>query len=178
MNEVIKIRAFLLLALLVSCSNDPDQKNEGSKLEQDSNAESVVAPDLVNINTFRKVEKHGYTIDLKPFELFDVVTFKGVAMGMFSSLVFENKDGDEIHINNTYFEENNKGVSIPLQRVNYVDIAKLLEGEDYKMIYAYWHDDAVSRDNLPTESGSGYFIIDIVPLDEDFLRDTPYDYDS
>ena len=41
----------------------------------------------------------------------------------------------------------------------------------YKVIYCYTHDSELSRKPVPTESNSGYYIVDVIELFEQFERE-------
>lgn len=145
-----------------------------------------------NIENVRKVFTGNDSLELHPFEMFSILTFKAIntcAMGgEYSILIMESeKYGTSFYfdgLNNDFKHDNNeidcdwkgKKATIFLKTIQDTLKRDIYKNEKYKVIFSYWNDSEVSRTNIPTENNSGYYIVDIIPLTSLFERQKEFDY--
>ena len=125
-------------------------------------------------------------LSLNPFELFDIMTFENVYTGMFMSLHFvipelkENiifQEGLNKIIYNGNFNDSLAGISnnvkIKLDCLSGDSlIRKIYQKKKYKLIYCFSSDSELHRKPFPTEHNDGYYIVDIVEINQKFERES------
>lgn len=156
-----------------------------------------------DINNLREVVSKKDTVYLWPFELYDTVLFKDVFFsslgddqiyidlkgaiisgdyktdkGLFGSFV----NNFEINKNEIFYSsESNSGykwagsiIKIKLETIDGILVREIRKGQKYKIIYCFKSDSDTHRTNIPTEHNDGYYIVDIISLNEKFLRQIPF----
>jgi hypothetical protein len=135
-----------------------------------------------NIEKDRLVITGKDTLRLDRFELFSILTFKEISLGMYKSLEFENQNEnlsitfDENWNNFTHEEGNNDKVFLKLKMFDGILKRELTKGQKYKVIFSFKSDSEALRSNGGSENISGYYIVDIVSLNAKFQRQIPVEY--
>jgi len=162
-------------------------KEENAKLKLDS----------VNKNKFNDIDKEREIIVNKkplvlyPFEMFEIMTFIGVETGSLNASLefFVTETGhkfsfldnnNNIEMDELDFEEDLKTgswvmkgqVAHILLEHDYGNIRRsLVKNRRYKVIYCFKSDSKLWRNPFPTESTDGYYIVDILELNQPFERE-------
>lgn len=168
-NFTIILLTFLFLA---SCGKGEIQKQKVNEFE--------------NFNEYRKVYTGIDSLQLKPFEMFKIMkfskdemasmetetnqySFNDVASGFyflvengFYGKFSDGKNSSSLKLE--YYNGSNNGRRTYLNR-------KLIYGNEYKVIFSYRMNELQNRFPVATEMfDSGYYIIDILPMNEKFPR--------
>ena len=138
-----------------------------------------------NFNEIRTLLINNKPLILDPFEMFDIMTFEKVGSGLNGYLMFTIPEtGEEFYFNdmhnqfsyngdfnNQYLWTGNQAkVTLKCLEDDYL-LRVLQKKSKYKVIYCYTHDSELSRKPVPTESNSGYYIVDVIELFEQFERE-------
>lgn len=183
----LKFIIFLLVCttlLLTNCVS----KTKNNTTTKNKSADSVCKIEIYNdIERHRIIYEGKDSLVLWPFELFSVMKLKQVSIpGLYGSLEFEMDNGDStivfIDVLNKYtydggFKDDlwtGKKVILELKTIEGILKREIIKGEKYKVIYAYSNDSEVLRTNIPTEHACGFYIVDIIKLNEKFQRQIPY----
>lgn len=142
-----------------------------------------------NIENVRKIFTGNDSLNLYPFEMFSIMTFKNIeTCGMSSNLIMESeKYNTTIYfdriLNNFTYDDNviecdwrGKKATIFLKTIRDTLKRDVYKNEKYKVIFSYSNDSEVLRTNVPTEYNSGFYIVDIIPLTSLFERQKKFDY--
>jgi hypothetical protein len=142
-----------------------------------------------NIEKDRTIFTGNDSVNLYPFELFSIMTFKDIQIcGMWNELIFESEKYNMtfyLHqaINKFSFEgaDNDctwkgKKATVSLKTYSTTLIRDIYKNEKYKVIFAYYNDSEIHRAKAATEYISGYYIVDIVPLTRIFERQKDFEY--
>ena len=138
-----------------------------------------------NFNELRTILINNKPLRLDPFEMFDIMTFEEVGSGLNGYLLFTIEEtGEEFYFNDihnqfTYNGDfNNQSLwtgnlaTVTLKCLEDDNLIRVLQKESkYKVIYCYTHDSELSRKPFPTESNSGYYIIDVIEMFDQFERE-------
>jgi hypothetical protein len=141
-----------------------------------------------DIDQERTIIVNGKNLTLKPFEVFDIMTFEGVSHGMSDYMTFIRDSNDDLidfsssentfTYSNDSIEEEIKEVTIKLEleENNYL-IRKAIKNRQYKIIYAYKSASKVHR-NRPEgiDYQEGYYIVDILDISGIFEREKDSEY--
>lgn len=188
------ISTMLSFSLVPSC-----QKNKSNPPDHPETQTSHCANVFDGMERARVVHTGEDSLFLNPFELFSLMTFKGLSFGvetyidmkpkgvdtllLFSDThtnfrydnIFDEKmkwSGDEIQVNLPTVEGNRFG---PDSLRHYLR-RSVFVGKEYKVIFSYRNDDDVTRTNIPTEMLGGYYIIDILEPGMKFERQKDFNY--
>jgi len=145
---------------------------------RDSRFEKFDEERIINVNNKPLV--------LYPFEMFDVMTFEGLSnTGLTESLDFiVQESGERI----SFYGDNNKlefdeskwqydmdfilDKAIVLLKFDEGTLRRpLIKNRNYKVIYCYHSDSELWRYPFPTESNDGYYIVDVLELNQPFERE-------
>ncbi len=153
-------------------------KEENAKLKLDS----------LNKNRFKDIDKkrvvsiNNKPLVLYPFEMFAIMTFEG-AFGdvRFSLDFFVTETGEQIsfheynnNIESDYLEFENDPIAHILLKCDCDEEnirRSLVKNRKYKVIYSFKSDSELWRKPFPTESIDGYYIVDVLELNEQFERE-------
>jgi hypothetical protein len=166
--------------LLLSCK----QVNDNTKTTESS---------LLYISEERVVYYQNDSITIHPFEQFNIVKLDAINNEMFETLEFSIKDtlqtirvlgnnipkqkylanGNSLSIcNYKDFISDEKGATITFKTYSGKLSRRIEKGNEYKIIYCYKSDSEVRRTNVATDDLiEGYYIVDILPLNEKFERE-------
>jgi hypothetical protein len=164
-------------------------KKENAKLKLDS----LTKNRFKDIDKERLISINNKPLVLFPFEIFEIMTFSGVVTGSLNaSLDFFISDTGEqfsfldnnniIEMDELDFEEDPKtGFLIMKGEVAHVLLKcdcdeenlrrSLVKNRKYKVIYSFKSDSELWRKPFPTESSDGYYIVDILELNQSFERE-------
>jgi len=161
-------------------------KEENAKLKLDSLSKNR----FKDIDKKRVVSINNKPLVLYPFEMFDIMTFEGASAGLLISLEFVvNETGENFtfsdNINNIErvgleFEDDPKTgflvmkgqvAHILLELDDGVTRRSLVKNRRYKVIYSFKSDSELWRKPFPTESSDGYYIVDVLELNQPFERE-------
>lgn len=129
-------------------------------------------------------------VSLGPFELFDLMVFQGIGLGMYTSLMFKattsqmeiefNDNLNAFNYDESAYDESvwiGSDVELILDMHGDSLIRNIKKGESYKVIYSFKSDSAIRRAELGACIDDGYYIVDILPIDTPFPRQkTDHDY--
>lgn len=186
MKKEINLIVWVSLAILLnSCegvrenSENPSQKNH---------AQNDSSP-YKNLENYREIYVDGDSLLLHPFEVYREMKFEGVECGLYFYLVFSDGNPEtKILFGDTFtpfsyegdFDESlnwsGSNATMLLWTLNDTLIKHVVKGQTYKLIYSYKHDDDVLRTNVPMQSFSGYYIIDVALPGQKFERQIPFEY--
>jgi hypothetical protein len=144
-----------------------------------------------NLSSRRKILIDKSPLTLYPFELFDIMLFEEASSGLTNGLnfiipetgenVFFDDFNNKIGFKDNDFISNEDGelvwakseVSIYLKCdcENENLIRKIVKGKRYKVIYSYKSDSELYRFPFATESNEGFYIVDIIEMNEKFERE-------
>jgi hypothetical protein len=138
-----------------------------------------------NFNELRTLLINNKPLRLDPFEMFDIMTFKEVGSGFDIYLKFTiSETGEDFYFNNihnefTYNGEFNSqylwtGNQAVVNLKCAVDdslVRVLNKKSKYKVIYCYTNDSEMARKPFPSESYSGYYIVDVIEIFDQFERE-------
>ena len=132
-----------------------------------------------NIEKDRLVITGKDTLRLDPFELFSILTFKEITFIMDDeALEFENQNKNIFltFYNDSIHEGSDDKVFLELEMFDGILKRELIKGQKYKVIFSFISDSQALRSNGGTENMSGYYIVDIVNLNDKFQRQIPVKY--
>jgi hypothetical protein len=153
--------------------------------------------DALNKNRFEDIDKkrvlsiNNKPLVLYPFEIFEIMTFVGVETGSLNASLefFVTETGhkfsfldnnNNIEMDELDFEEDLKTGSwvmkgqvahILLEHDDGVIRRSLVKNRGYKVIYCFKSDSELWRKPFPTESSDGYYIVDVLELNQPFERE-------
>lgn len=164
-------------------------KEENAKLKLDS----LTKNRFKDIDKERVISINNKPLVLFPFEIFEIMTFLGVATGSLNaSLDFFVTDtghqfsfldnNNNIEMDELDFEEDLKtGSWVMKGQVAHVLLKcdcdednirrSLVKNRKYKVIYSFKSDSELWRKPYPTESTDGYYIVDVLELNQPFERE-------
>ena len=136
-----------------------------------------------NIQESRTLLINNKPLELYPFELFDIMTFKDVTGGLYDYMFFSIPEtGEEYYfikyentkINGSFDHEgkwtgNEAKITLECYDGNLVRTIK--KGHKYKVIYGYYSDEKMNRKPYGTETYAGYYIVDIIEMYDLFERE-------
>jgi len=142
-----------------------------------------------NFDQFRTLIVNNKPLTLDPFEMFDIMHFVKVGTGYDNYLMFALPEtGEEFYFNamhnqftyngdfNSDYEWTGNRATVILECATGENLVRILQkNKKYKVIYDYNNDSELSRKPYPTESNHGYYIVDVIELDEEFEREKPQD---
>jgi len=175
MKKYILILTTTLTLFACTNTNTKSESNESS---------------LNYIDSERDIYFKNDSLTLHPFEQFNIVKFERIDNESALSLKFNVIDtiqiikasadkkntrviDQSIYIFDNNIKYDNVSATIKLKTVNgYID-RKTEIGKEYKMIYCYFSDSEFHRiDPASDDYNDGYYIVDIVPLNERFERES------
>jgi len=159
-------------------------KEENTKLKLDSIRDNR----FEKLDEVRQINVNNKPLDLFPFEMFDVMTFEGLSnTGLTESLDFKVQgSGEQISFygdnNELEFDESklwsdtdiilDKAIVLLKCDCDEKNIRRsLVKNREYKVIYSFKSDSELWRKPFPTESTDGYYIVDVLELNEQFERE-------
>ena len=163
-------------------------KEENAKLKLDS----ILDNKFNGIDKERLIRVNNNPLVLYPFEMFDIMTFKGASAGLLISLDFVvNETGENVtfsdNINNIDRDEldfeNDPKTGFLLMKGQLAHVLlkcdcdeknirrSLVKNREYKVIYSFKSDSELWRKPFPTESTDGYYIVDVLEINEQFERE-------
>ena len=157
-------------------------KKENAKLKLDS----LTKNRFKHIDKERVISINNKPLVLFPFEIFEIMTFEGLSnTGLTESLDFKVQGSGE---GMSFYGENNKfefdsskwkyNPDITIDKV--VVLLKcdsgilrrvLIKNKSYKVIYCYHSDSVLWRQPYPSCNNDGYYIVDILELNQPFERE-------
>ena len=153
-------------------------KEENAKLKLDS----LTKNRFKDIDKERVISMNNKPLVLFPFEMFDVMTFEG-AFGDFrlSLDFFVSETGEQIsfheynnNIESDYLDFENDPIAHILLKCDCDEEnirRSLVKNRKYKVIYSFKSDSELWRKPYPTESTDGYYIVDVLELNQPFERE-------
>lgn len=141
---------------------------------------------LLNIDKSRTIYINNKPLKLNPFEMFDIMTFKEISPpGLNILLTFTISETGELFYfddflnqftynggyNNDYKWTGNEAIVTLGKEVENALVRRLLKNKKYKVIYCYYNDSELWRAPFPTEATDGYYIVDIIEMDDQFERE-------
>lgn len=140
-----------------------------------------------DIHKQRTVYTGNDSINLYEFEIFSLLKFDGISMGMDEYLDFKDEKSKmefsfssnmNKYTSEDYYDDKSrlkgKKVTLKFEADNKVLVREIIQGETYKVIFNYLNDNTVARTNIITELNAGYVIVDIIPTNEKFMRQIPF----
>ena len=94
------------------------------------------------------------------------------------ALEFENQNKNIFltFYNDSIHEGSDDKVFLELEMFDGILKRELIKGQKYKVIFSFISDSQALRSNGGTENMSGYYIVDIVNLNDKFQRQIPVKY--
>jgi hypothetical protein len=138
-----------------------------------------------NFNEYRKLLVNQKSLFLNPFEMFDIMTFEEVGSGYNTYLKFTIQETKEefyfddvnniftyngVFTDDLYWTGNEATVVLECATEENL-IRGLQKNRKYKVIYCHFNDSKLSRKPFPTESMDGYYIVDIIEMNDQFERE-------
>ena len=138
-----------------------------------------------NFNELRTILINNKALSLNAFEMFDIMTFRKVGTGFSNYLMFTIPEtGEEFYfndnhnqfsyngdLNNQYLWTGNQA-TVTLKCMEDENLVRVLQkNSKYKVIYCFTNDSELDRKPLPTESYSGYYIVDVIEMFDQFERE-------
>lgn len=168
-----------------TCTSDTKiQKEEITNLKSQLKVKTD-SLELHNIFEERTIMVNNKPLNLNPFEMFEIMTFEDVAPGLATELIFRKNKTSEYISFNEYNNQFNYDVEFD-QEMKWIGKKAILSLEldldeklirilnrntKYKVIYCYFNDSVLWRKPYPTEATDGYYIVDIITMDEQFERE-------
>jgi hypothetical protein len=142
-----------------------------------------------NFDESRTLLINNKPLTLNQFEMFDIMTFQEVGTGFFEYLMFTIPEtGEEFNFNDTYNQFTYNGAfnnqylwtgnqaTLTLKCINENLVRVLKKNSKYKVIYCYINESELDRKPFGTESYSGYYIVDVIEIFDQFEREKDLDY--
>ena len=164
-------------------------KEEIAKLKTDSIRDNR----FEKLDEVRTINFNGKPLVLYPFEMFDIMTFEGATSGCLNPTIdflvtdtgqkFSFDDNNnKIEWDELDFTEDLKTGDLVMKGMVAHILLKcdcdeenirrsLVKNREYKVIYSFKSDSELWRKPFPTESTDGYYIVDVLELNEQFERE-------
>jgi hypothetical protein len=162
----------IVITVFISCSHE-DAGNASNNLK--------------NIEKGRMIFTGKDSLFLFPYEIFGIMTIEEInKVGLYGTITLKDELSNTTvefpdFLNNYAFDDKFKDehwvgrkVTFNLKTIENDLIREIMRDEKYKVIFSYHSDSEVLRTNIPTEYHSGYYIVDIVGINDKFQREIQY----